>query len=164
MGDMDFPFDRPSPTRPRKQQAPTRRQQAPPRAQYNDDDDDHGNDEYDDYNDGDDYIEALAHHNEEVKEDSDDYVADVFHEWQQAMAEGRTFDFPENMTDDEMAQLGVLVSENDTPVQPPLPRYAIGFMSPGLSKDEALRLALQDSAAPQPLPYNPWAPPAQPHP
>ncbi|KAK1601127.1 hypothetical protein QYE76_007888 [Lolium multiflorum] len=121
MGDRDFPFDRPPPTRPR-------RQQAPPRAQYNGDDD-HDNDEYDDYDD-DDYIEALAYHNVEVKDDSDDYVAAVFHEWQQAMAEGRTFDFPENMTDDEMAKLGVLVSENDAPVQLPLPARH-GVMPPG---------------------------------
>jgi hypothetical protein len=99
-----------------------------------------------------------------VKDDSDDYVAAVFHEWQQAMAEGRNFEFPENMTDDEMAKLGVLVSENDAPVQPPLPRYATGVMPPGLSEDEALRQALQDSAAPQPPPYNPWAPPPQPQP
>jgi hypothetical protein len=111
-----------------------------------------------------DYIEALAYHNEEVKDDSDDYVAAIFHEWQQALAEGRVFEFPENMTDDEMAKLGVLVSENDAPVQPPLPRYATGVMPPGLSEDEALRKALQDSAAPQPPPYNPWAPPPQPQP
>nr|XP_051229039.1 uncharacterized protein LOC127346821 [Lolium perenne] len=94
MGDRDFPFDRPPPTCPRRQQAPTRRDQASTRAQYNDDHD---------YDDNDDYIEALAYHNKEVKDDSDDYVAVVFQEWQQAMAEGRKFDFPENMTDDEMA-------------------------------------------------------------
>jgi hypothetical protein len=75
------------------------------------------------------------------------------------MAEGRNFEFPDNMTDEEMAKLDVLVSENDPPVQPPLPRYATGFMPPGLSEDETLRLVLQDSAAPQPPPYNPWAPP-----
>jgi hypothetical protein len=35
------------------------------------------------------------------------------------------------MTDDEIARLGVLVSENDRPVQPPLPRYATGIMPVG---------------------------------
>ncbi|KAM0849543.1 hypothetical protein ACQ4PT_053662 [Festuca glaucescens] len=40
------------------------------------------------------------------------------------MAEGRKFEYPDNMTDDEIARLGVLVSENDRPVQPPLPRAA----------------------------------------
>ncbi|KAK1667199.1 hypothetical protein QYE76_055358 [Lolium multiflorum] len=65
------------------------------KTQHNDDDDrddDDDNDAYDAYGD-DDYIEALAYHSEDVKDDSDDYVAVVFHEWQQAMAEGRNFDF-----------------------------------------------------------------------
>jgi hypothetical protein len=109
-----------------------------------------------DYNDDDDYIEALAYHNKEVKDDSDDYVAVVFQEWQLAMAEGRKFEYPDNMTDDEAARLGVLVSENARPVQPPLARYATSIMPTGLSDDEALRLALQDSSTPQPPPYNQW--------
>jgi hypothetical protein len=67
----------------------------------------HDDDAYDAFDDEDDYIEALAYHNEEVKDDSDDYVAAVFHEWQQAMEEGQNFEFPENMTDDEMAKLGI---------------------------------------------------------
>nr|XP_051211598.1 formin-like protein 7 [Lolium perenne] len=58
-----------------------------------------------------------------------------------------------------MAKLDVLVSENDAHVQPPLAPYATGVMPPGLSEDEALRLALQDSAAPQ---LQPWAPPPPP--
>jgi hypothetical protein len=41
----------------------------------------HDDDAYDAFDDEDDYIEALAYHNEEVKDDSDDYVAAVFHEW-----------------------------------------------------------------------------------
>nr|XP_051205654.1 actin cytoskeleton-regulatory complex protein pan-1-like [Lolium perenne] len=151
MGDMDFPFDRPP--------APHRRaQQAPTPAQYEDDDDD--------VDDDDKYIEALTYHNEEVKDDSDDYVACIFQEWQLAMVEGRKFEYPDNMTDGEAARLGVLVSENDQPVQPPLPRYATGIMPLGLSEDKALRLALQDSTTPQPPPphppYNPWGPPHQP--
>jgi hypothetical protein len=44
------------------------------------------------------------------------------------LAEGRNFEFPENMTDDEMAKVAVLVSEHDAPVQPPLPRYATAVM------------------------------------
>jgi hypothetical protein len=68
MGDRDFSFNRPPPPRPRRQQA-----SAP--AQYDDND----------------YIEAMAYHNEEVKDDSEDYVAVIFQEWQLAMAEGRKF-------------------------------------------------------------------------
>jgi hypothetical protein len=64
------------------------------------------------------------------------------------MVEGREFEYPDNMTDDEIARLGVLVLEVDRPVQPPLPRYATCIMPPGLSEEEALRLALQDSATP----------------
>ncbi|KAM0904021.1 hypothetical protein ACQ4PT_018290 [Festuca glaucescens] len=41
------------------------------------------------------------------------------------MAEGRKFEYPENMTDDEIAKLGVLVSENDRPLQLPLPRNVL---------------------------------------
>ncbi|XP_051209506.1 uncharacterized protein [Lolium perenne] len=54
-------------------------------------------------------------------------------EWQLAMVEGREFEYPAMMTDDEIARLGVLVSEVDRPVQPPLPRYATGIMPPGLT-------------------------------
>jgi hypothetical protein len=32
------------------------------------------------------------------------------------MAEGRKFEYPNNMTEDEIARLGVLVSEVDRPV------------------------------------------------
>jgi hypothetical protein len=156
MGNMDFPFDRPPLPRPRRQQVPTRAQQAPTPAQYSDDDDE--------YDDADDYIEALAYHTEEVKDDNDDYVVVVFQDWELAMAEDRKFELPDNMTDDEMAKLGVLITENVPHVQPPLPRYATGFMPPGLSEDEALRLALQNSAMPQPPPYNPWAPQPPPYP
>nr|XP_051211115.1 sulfated surface glycoprotein 185-like [Lolium perenne] len=120
-------------------------------------------DDHDDHDE--EYIEALAYHNKEAKDDSDDYVACIFQEWQLAMAEGREFEYPDNMTDDEIARLGVLISEVDRPVQPPLPRYATGIMPPGLSEEEALRLGLQDSAtppvqpSPPPPPYNPWGPP-----
>jgi hypothetical protein len=157
MGDRDYPFGPAPPAR--RQQAPTRREQP----QHNDREDEDDDDEaYAVYDDDDDYIEALAYHSEEVKDDSEDYVGLVFHEWQQAMAEGRNFEFPDNMTDDEMAKLGLLVSEYDAPVQPPLPRYATAVMPPGLSADEALRQALLDSAAPPPPPPQPWAPPPLP--
>ncbi|KAK1664214.1 hypothetical protein QYE76_052373 [Lolium multiflorum] len=64
------------------------------------------------------------------------------------MAEGRKFEYPETMTYDEIARLGVLVSEVDQPVQPPLPRYAICIMPPGLTEEEALQRALEASAMP----------------
>ncbi|KAK1699123.1 hypothetical protein QYE76_015820 [Lolium multiflorum] len=85
-----------------------------------------------------------------------------------AMAEGRSSSTRRTMTDDEIARLGVLVSEVDRPVQPPLPRYATGIMPPGLTEEEALRRALEDSAPqpvqppPPPPPYNPWAAPPPP--
>jgi hypothetical protein len=80
------------------------------------------------------------------------------------MAEGREFKYPE----EEIARFGVLVSEVDRPVQPPLPRYATYIMSPGLTEEEALRRALEDSATqpvqppPPPPMYNPWEPPPPP--
>ncbi|KAM0924360.1 hypothetical protein ACQ4PT_004980 [Festuca glaucescens] len=84
----------------------------------------------------DDDDDALAYHNEEAKDDSDDFVAYVFHDWQAAMAEGRKFNFPPKMTDEEIERLGVLVSEVDRSVQPPLPRYATDIMPPGLTEEE----------------------------
>jgi hypothetical protein len=45
------------------------------------------------------------------------------------MAEGREFQVPNTMTDDEIARLGVLVSEVDRPVLPPLPRHGTDIMS-----------------------------------
>jgi hypothetical protein len=57
--------------------------------------------------------DALPYHNEEAKEDSDDFVACIFHEWQASKAEGREFDLPPAMTDDEIANLSVLVSQVD---------------------------------------------------
>ncbi|KAK1682905.1 hypothetical protein QYE76_043753 [Lolium multiflorum] len=121
-GRRDFPSGLAPPARPRRQDAPMRRQQAPTRRQQTQ------------HNDDDDYIEALAYHSEE------------------AMAEGHNFDFPENMTYDEMVKLGVLVSENDAHLQPPLPRYATGVMPPGLSADEALRQAPPTRRPPPPPP------------
>jgi hypothetical protein len=60
--------------------------------------------------------DTLAYHNEEAKDDSDDFVTCVFHDWHVAMVEGRKFDFPPAMTDEEIERLGVLVSEVDRPV------------------------------------------------
>jgi hypothetical protein len=70
------------------------------------------------------------------------------------MAEGRKFNFPATMTDDKIERHGVLVSEVDRPVPAPLPRYATSIMTPGLTEEEALRQALQNSA-PQPPPPPP---------
>jgi hypothetical protein len=135
LGEMDFPFDWPPPPH-----RPTRQPPAPPQ----DDDDEEAND-----------------HNEEAKDDSDDFIACIFHEWEPTMAEGRKFKFPATMTDDEIERLGILVSE----VYRPLPRYATGIMPLGLTEEEALRRALEDSARqpmPPPPPYNPWAAPPPP--
>jgi hypothetical protein len=56
------------------------------------------------------YNEALTYYNEEAKDDNDDYVTCIFQEWKLVMAESRKFD-PEEITDDEIARLGVIVSE-----------------------------------------------------
>jgi hypothetical protein len=58
------------------------------------------------------------------------------------------------MTDDEIAKLGVLMSQVDRPVQPSLPRYANDIMPLDFTKEEALQRALQNSA-PQPPPPPP---------
>jgi hypothetical protein len=111
---------------------------------------------------------ALAYHNEEDKDESDDLFACIFHEWQAAKAEDRQFDLPPAITDEEIEKLGLLVSQVDQPVQPPLPRYATNIVPPGLTKEEALQQALRNSAPLPPLPpppsFNPWAPPLPPPP
>jgi hypothetical protein len=108
---------------------------------------------------------ALAYHNEEDKDESDDLFACIFHEWQAAKAEDRQFDLPPAITDEEIEKLGLLVSQVDQPVQPPLPRFATDIMSPDLTEEEALQRALQNSA-PQPPPppswFSPWAAPPPP--
>lgn len=122
LDDRDYTLDQPSASAP-----PRRTRQPAPPAPPQDDD-------------------ALAYHNEEAKDDSDDFVAYVFHDWQAAMAEGRKFNLPATMTDEEIERLCVLLSEVDRPVQPPLPRYATDIMPPGLTEEEALERALQNSA------------------
>ncbi|KAK1679789.1 hypothetical protein QYE76_040637 [Lolium multiflorum] len=147
LGDIEFPFDYPPP--------PLQRTREPPTPPQDDEEEDN-------------YNYALAYHNEEAKDDSDDCVACIFQEWQLAMAEGREFEYPATMTDDKITRLGVLVSEVDRPVQPPLPWYATDIMPSGLTEEEALRRALEDSAPqpvqppPPPSPYNPWAAPPPP--
>jgi hypothetical protein len=47
------------------------------------------------------------------------------------------------------------MSELDRPVQPPLPRYATDIMSLGLTEEEALEQALQNSAPHPPSPPPP---------
>jgi hypothetical protein len=51
--------------------------------------------------------DAMAYHNEEAKDDSDDFVGYVFYEWQKAMGKSHKFQAPDTMTDDEIAWLGV---------------------------------------------------------
>jgi hypothetical protein len=50
------------------------------------------------------------------------------------------------MTVEEIERLGILVSEVDRPMQPLLPRYATDIIPPGLTEEEALDRALQNSA------------------
>jgi hypothetical protein len=71
------------------------------------------------------------------------------------------------MTDNEIAKVGVLVSKEDQPVQPPLPRYATDIMPLDLTEEDDLQQALQNSV-PQPPPppppptFNLWAAPPPP--
>jgi hypothetical protein len=44
------------------------------------------------------------------------------------MTEGRKFKLSKTMTDDEIARLGVLMSEVDRLVRPPLPQYSTNIM------------------------------------
>ena len=72
---------------------------------------------------------------------------------------GEEYDLPEELADEEMARLGILMSEVP---QPPLPRYAVGVMPPGLSPEEAYERALQESLEEAPPQMEPWAPAAAP--
>ncbi|KAM0823304.1 hypothetical protein ACQ4PT_070952 [Festuca glaucescens] len=54
---------------------------------------------------------ALAYYNEEAKDNSDDFIGIVFHDCQTTMEEDQEFQLPNTMTDDEIARLGILVSE-----------------------------------------------------
>jgi hypothetical protein len=112
--------------------------------------------------------DEMDYYNEETKDDSNDFVGYVFHEWKTTMEEGREFQLPTTMRDEEFKRLGILVLEVDRKARPPLPRYATNIMPPGLTKDEALERAVQNSPPHPPLPsppFNPWiVPPAPPQP
>jgi hypothetical protein len=114
LGDRDFPWELPPPPRHRTVQPPTQ-----------------DDDEEDDY-------DAMAYHNEQAKNDSDDFVSCIFHEWKAATAEGHEFNLPQAMADKEIEKLGVLVLRVDQAVQTPLPRYATDIMPQGLTEEEAL--------------------------
>nr|XP_051196590.1 branchpoint-bridging protein-like [Lolium perenne] len=75
------------------------------------------------------------------------------------MAEGREFEYPATVKDDEIERLGILVSEVDRPVQLLLPWYAAGIMPPGLTEDSAPQPV---QPPPPPPPYNPLAAPPPP--
>jgi hypothetical protein len=60
----------------------------------------------------DDYNDALAYHNQEAKDDNEDYIACMFQQWQAAMAEGREFEYPTTMTDDEIEAISPACSSN----------------------------------------------------
>jgi hypothetical protein len=101
---------------------------------------------------------ALDFYNEEAKYDSKDFVGCIFHDWQAAMEEGREFQLPTMMIDEEIERLGILVLRVPQ-APPPPPRYATYIMPPGLTEDEALERAPQNSVPhpppPPPPPFNP---------
>jgi hypothetical protein len=64
----------------------------------------------------------LAYYNKEAKDDSDDFVTSVFHDWRPTVEEARVFQLRATMVDEKITRLGILVSE--APQAPPLlPRY-----------------------------------------
>jgi hypothetical protein len=71
-------------------------------------------------------------------------VACIFHDWQTSMADGRKFDFPPAMTNEEIERLAVLVSQVDRPVQPSLHRYATNIMPQGLTEEETIQRVLKN--------------------
>jgi hypothetical protein len=48
---------------------------------------------------------------------------------------------PEELTEDEATRLALLMSYMPKP-PPPMPRYAVSLMPPGLAEEEAFNLAL----------------------
>jgi hypothetical protein len=118
LGDQDYPFG-PPPAHARPPAPPLRTHRPAPLVPPWDDN-------------------ALPYYNEEAKDGSDDFVGYVFHVWQTTMEEGREFQLPTTMAEEEIERLGILVSEVDRSVRPPLPRYATDIIPPGLTEDEAL--------------------------
>lgn len=152
--DGDFPFDQPPPTRrqaaprPPRRSSPPRcdatphaplraRQQAPPQ--------------------DDDAALVYAYHNEGARDDSEDFVAAIFYEWETDQAEGRDFQVSADMTEDEQERLATLISQ--VPQREPTPpRYAREVMLPGMSPEEALQQAIRNSApTPRAPRRDPWA-------
>jgi hypothetical protein len=68
----------------------------------------------------------------EGNDGSQDFVGSVCHKWQTCMDDGREFQPPATMTDDEIEMLIILVAEALEP-PPPLPRYATDIMPAGLT-------------------------------
>jgi hypothetical protein len=90
LDDRDYPFGPPSP--PARHVAPRRARKPPPPTPPQDD-------------------ATLDFYNEEAKDDSEDFVRRVFHDWQTTMEEGREFQLSATMTDKEIERLTILVSE-----------------------------------------------------
>lgn len=141
LGDRDFPFGVPARSRREPPPPPARRaMEAPPASLEN-------------------------WPGRVVRDDSEDYVAAVFYGLRQAEEHGEEYDLPEDLTDEEMARLGILMSEVPQPA-PPLPHYAIGVMPADLNADEAYERAVQESLHQAQLEAQmaSWAPPATPPP
>jgi hypothetical protein len=98
----------------------------------------------------------------ETRDDSNDFFANVFHDIQMALEEGREIELADELTEEEETRLGIFISELPQPPPLLLPRYAVDLVPPSLSKEDTFNLALQSSVPPAPLPPPacPWAAPA----
>lgn len=93
-----------------------------------------------------------------VWDDSDGFIASVFHDIQMTMEEGREIELLEELTEEEVMRLGILISELPQP-PPSMPRYTVEHMSDEDTYDQALQ-----ASVPQPPPSYPWAAVASPPP
>ena len=75
------------------------------------------------------------------------------YDWHKAQEEGREFELPPDINDEEIIRLGTLISEAEAARELPPQRYAREFMPAGMTPDEALAQAIRNSAPPpRPVP------------
>jgi hypothetical protein len=75
----------------------------------------------------------------ETRDDSNNFVASIFHEIQMAQQEGRQIKLPEEQNEDEATRLGILISEMP---QLLMPLAAVEHMPTGLSEQVAFNIVL----------------------